>query len=99
MVFIRYLLAIALFVTGVFILIQCILEDFGFIAVGFALGCFVLAYAVKPSATQHAANPQKLDKSPNWLDWIDFPIDFVFQLITLPFRFIGKLFRHTDLDA
>ncbi|RYY79661.1 MAG: hypothetical protein EOO69_05965 [Moraxellaceae bacterium] len=99
MVFIRYLLVIALFVTGVFSVIQCILEGFGFLAGLIALGCFVLSYAVKPSAGQDAPKRQTANHYSNWLDWIDFPIDAVFQLITLPFRLIGKLFKQLDFDV
>lgn len=98
MVFVRYLLAIALFITGFLILVQCFLEGFGAIAICSALGCFVVSYLIKPSEKQRKDNPRKSDNTIQWLDWVVFPIDFIFQLITLPFRSIGRLLKHLDID-
>ncbi len=98
MIFARYLIAIALFITGFFILVQCWLERFGLIAICSALGCFVLSYIIKPSYKQQTDNQRKSDNTVQWLDWIDFPIEFIFQLITLPFRSVGRLLKHLDID-
>lgn len=84
----RYLLAILLFVAGIFFLIRCMLEDFNFIFLILSLLCFLLAYWIKPERIDHRRKRDGWDM----LDLIDFPVELVFYLITLPFRLLRGIF-------
>ena len=97
MIFIRYLFAIALFITGIFCLINFFIQDFNWLFLLATVVCFVLAYWVKPT-TRHRHESRRHQDQYDWLDWIDWPIDFLFQVISLPFRLIFRIFDNPSID-
>lgn len=97
MIFIRYLFAIALFITGFFCLLRFFADGFNWPFLLATLVCIVLAYWIKPSTnTRH--QQRRNQNSYDWLDWIDWPIDFLFQVISLPFRLIFRIFDNPSID-
>ncbi len=90
----RYLLSILLFITGIFCLINFLVDDFNFIFLAISLVCFLLAYWVKPKRE----NRRHRDNGWNWLDLIDFPVEIIYWIITLPFRLLRGLFDFLSPD-
>ncbi len=101
MVFIRYLLAIILFITGIFCVIRFFSDNWNWIFLLAFAACIILAYWIKPAASrQSRAGRRNSNTNSNysWLDLIDLPIEFLFQIISWPFRLLGKLLKHLDID-
>lgn len=93
MLIIRYLLTIILFISGIYGLIFCFINDFNLKFLLLSLVCFLLAYWVKPKRIHQ----RKYD---GWdiLDIIDFPVELVFYIITLPFRLLRGIFDFFSPD-
>lgn len=101
MVFIRYLLAISLFIAGIFCVIRFFMDDWNWIfLLAFAV-CIILAYWIKPATSRRQRTQRRnsnTKRNHDWLDLIDLPIEFLFQVISWPFRLLGKLLKHLDID-
>ncbi|TEU29295.1 hypothetical protein [Alkanindiges illinoisensis] len=101
MVFIRYLLAIILFITGIFCVIRFFSDDWNWIfLLAFAV-CIILAYWIKPATSRRQRTQRRnsnTKRNHDWLDLIDLPLEFLFQVISWPFRLLGKLLKHLDID-
>lgn len=97
MVFIRYLLAIILFITGIFCVIRFFMDDWNLLFLVAFAACIILAYWIKP-ATSRQSRAGRRNNSYDWLDLIDLPIEFLFQVISWPVRLLGKLLKHLDID-
>lgn len=105
MIFIRYVLSISVFVTGIFCVIAFFSHNWNwFFLLGF-IACSVLAYWIKPVASRRQriqrrhSNNSHTRSNDNWMDVIDLPIEFLFQVISWPFRLLGKLLKHLDFDV
>ena len=90
----RYLLTIVLFFIGIFFLIRCMLEGFNFLFLAASLICFLLAYWVKPKRENH----RHRDNGRDWLDIIDFPVELIYWIITLPLRLLRGIFDFLSPD-
>ncbi|MDH0031941.1 MULTISPECIES: hypothetical protein [unclassified Acinetobacter] len=93
MIFLRYLFSILLFVAGVVFFVQCLLAGFDWILFAFSLVCFLLAYWIKPKRKNHHR-----DNAWDWLDLIDFPVEIIYWIITLPFRLLRGIFDFLSPD-
>lgn len=97
MAFIRYLLAISLFIAGIFCLIRFFMADWSWVFLLAFVTCIILAYFIKPTASPRRRGRRR-NEDYSWLDLVDLPIDLLFQIISWPFRLIGKLLKHLDID-
>lgn len=97
MVFIRYLLAIVLFITGIFCVIRFFMDDWNWVFLLAFAACIILAYFIKPNASPRRRGRRRNDDY-SWLDIVDLPIELLFQIISWPFRLLGKLLKHLDID-
>lgn len=94
---IRYLLAITLFIGSLFCLLRFFIDGFNWPFLLIAVMGIILAYWIKPSTNKRHQQRRGQDRY-DWLDWIDFPIDFLFQVISLPFRLILRIFDNPSID-
>ena len=90
----RYLLTILLFITGMFCLINFLVDDFNFIFLAVSLLCFLFAYWVKPKRENHNRRNDTWD----WVDVIDITVEVVYWIVTLPFRLLRGIFDSSSPD-
>ncbi len=87
---VRYLLAVALFCTGVYLAIDLLLSGFHWRVLLASLGCLLLAHFIKPERREHDAF--------SVLEIIDLLLDIPYRLIAVILRTAGRPFRG-DIDG
>lgn len=94
----RYLLSILLFISGAFCLIRFLVDDSNFIFLTVSVICFLLAYWVKPKREDYHRRNDGWDLL-DLLDLIDFPIEVIYWIVTLPFRLLRGIFDTLSPDS
>ena len=87
----RELVAVILFVVGIFSVINAFTEQFDllFLLTGFV--CLLLAYFIWPSKKDNHREDNI------YLDIIEFAIELPFDILLWAFRFVFRIFRKADL--
>lgn len=79
--FLRVVLAIATFSTSVYLVVDLFINGFNLAVLLFCIAGFVLA---------HYIWPKNYREENEFLDWVEFVIDFPFKIISQALRVIGR---------
>lgn len=83
----RAVLAILLFVTGVYFIIDMFMYGFSWSLLIFSIIAFLLV---------HIIWPPKRDGESNWYDILELLVNLPYQGMTMMIRAVGKIFQNGD---
>ena len=87
----REIVAVCLFLIGVFLVINAFIGKFDLLLLLTGLVCLLLAYFIWPSK-------KNSDREDNiYLDIVEFVIELPFDILLWVFRFLIRIFRRADL--
>ena len=92
--YIRFLLAIACFVLGCFLIYDLFANGFDWSVLVGSIMSFVAAHYLRPELSKDS-KPDALD----WIDAVDFVIDMPFRSFVYTIRAIGKVKNVDPFDA
>ena len=81
----RLIIAVILFTLGIYLIADLFISGFDLILLVAALGCFALAYYIKPR--------HKDDEYDAIFDIVDLVIELPFRAIAFALRGIGRIFK------
>lgn len=82
---IRYILAIACFCLGLYLVYDLFANGFDWMILLATIASFVIAHAIKPKADDHSTS--------DFLDILDLVIELPFRSVALLIRSLGAVFR------
>lgn len=100
-IFIRYLLAIFLFISGVLCLVRFLLMGWEWLFLGLSLSGFLMAYWLLPKQRRQQRQTRRQQADSHW-DFdileilVELPIELMFKIILLPLRFLKHIVHVLD---
>ena len=102
MILCRYLLAVALFITGIICLFRFIFMGWEWLFLGISIACLLMAHWALPKQQKQQRRQRRQQRAHDYSGFdvfeilIEFPIELMFQLIILPLRFLRIIVHFLD---